>query len=72
MSYDPRTTEIQNLVDELIELDLAQAADLREFAQATSVGEGTVHLERTLRRRESRRVELYQKFEKTAFPSEAK
>lgn len=67
MSYDPRTSEIQNMVDELTELYLAQAADLREYAQATAAGEGTIHLERTLRRREVRRGELYQKFEQAAF-----
>lgn len=67
MSYDPRTIEIQNQVDELIEIYLAQAADLREFAQAKAAEEGTINLERTLRRRETRRAELYQKFENTAF-----
>jgi len=67
MSYDSHTTEIQNLVDELIELYLAQAADLREFAQAKAAEEGTINLERTLRRRETRRVEIYRKFENTAF-----
>ena len=68
MSYDPRATEIQSLVDELIEVYLSQVADLREYAQARTAEEGTVNLERTLRRRESGRAELYSKFEKAAFP----
>jgi len=72
MSYDSRTTEIQNLVDELIELYLAQAADMREFAQAKAAEEGTINLERTLRRRETRRAELYGKFEQAAFTPPAK
>jgi len=69
MSYDPQTTEIQNLVDELIEVYLSQAADLREYAHSRTAGEGTVNLERTLRRKEIRRAELYAKFEKAAFQS---
>ena len=72
MSYDSRTTEIQNLVDELIELYLAQAADMREFAQAKAAEEGTINLERTLRRRETRRTELYAKFEQVAFAPPAR
>jgi hypothetical protein len=34
---------------------LAQVGDLREFAQATEAGEGTMHLEDALRHREIRR-----------------
>ena len=71
MSYDPSTNEIQNLVDELIEVYLSQAADLREYAQARTAEEGTVNLERTLRRKELRRAELHAKFEKAAFPPTA-
>jgi len=72
MSYDPRAHEIQNLADELIEISLTQIADLREYAQATAASEGTVNLERTLRRREMQRAELYLKFEKAAFSPQAK
>ena len=51
MSHASRTANIEELVDELIALYLAQAADLREYAQAAVAGEGTVHLKRTLRHR---------------------
>ena len=44
MSHASRTANIEELVDELIALYLAQAADLREYAQAAVAGEGTVHL----------------------------
>jgi hypothetical protein len=58
---------IEDMINDLIALQLAQVADLREYAQATTAGEGTVQLERTLRRRELQRSELYLKFEETAF-----
>jgi hypothetical protein len=41
------------LVQRDTDLYLAQVADLREFAQATEAGEGTMHLEDALRQRES-------------------
>ena len=68
MSHAFRTAHIEDLIDELIALNLAQAADLREYAQAAVAGEGTVHLERTLRHREIYRAELYHQFELVAFP----
>jgi uncharacterized protein YqgQ len=52
MNLASRTAQIENLVDEISDLYSAQAADLREYAQATVAGEGTVQLERALRRRE--------------------
>ena len=58
---------IEDLINDLIALQLAQVADLREYAQATTAGEGTVQLERTLRRRELQRSELYRNFEERAF-----
>ena len=68
MSHASRTAHIEDLVDELIALSLAQAADLREYAQAAAAEEGTVHLERTLRHREVQRADLYRQFEQAAFP----
>lgn len=68
MSHASRTANIEELVDELIALYLAQAADLREYAQAAAAGEGTVHLERTLRHREVQRADLYRQFEQAVFP----
>ena len=68
MGHTSRTSHIEDLADELIALFLAQAADLREHAQAAAAGEGTVHLERTLRHREIQRAELYRQFEQAAFP----
>ena len=41
--------------------------DLREFAQATEAGEGTLHLEDALRHREIRRADLFRQFELAAF-----
>ena len=67
MSHAFRTAHIEDLIDELIALNLAQAADLREYARAAVAGEGTVHLERTLRHREIHRAELYRHFEQVAF-----
>lgn len=66
MSDATQTADLQNLVEELIPLYLAQAADLREFAKAAAVEEGTVHLERTLRHREVLRADLYGRFELAA------
>jgi hypothetical protein len=57
-----RTRNIENLADHLIELYWAQAANLREYAQARAAGEGTVHLERSLRHREILRADLYRQF----------
>jgi hypothetical protein len=54
------------LFDDLADLYLAQVADLREFAQATEAGEGTLHLEDALRYREIRRADLYRQFEQAA------
>jgi hypothetical protein len=68
MSPDSRKALIEDLVDELIALYQAQVADLHEYAQAVAAGEGTVQLERTLRRREIKRAELYSQFEQLAFP----
>ena len=68
MSVARRAANIEDLVDKLIELNLAQVADLREYAQAAMAGEGTIHLERNLRHREVQRAELYRRFEQTAFP----
>ena len=67
MSLASRSSQIEDLIDDLIAVYRAQAADLREFAQAISSGEGTVHLERTLRQREIKRAGLYLQFEQTAF-----
>jgi hypothetical protein len=54
MSHTSRTADIENLVDELVALNLSQAANLREFAQALAAGEGTIQLGRALRHREAR------------------
>ncbi len=69
MSDASRTQNIEKLVDQLIELYSAQAADLREYAQARAEGEGTVHLERSLRHREIQRADIYRQFEQAAFPA---
>jgi len=68
MSDASRTRNIENLADQLIELYLAQAAELREYAQSRAAGEGTIHLERSLRHREILRADLYRQFEQAAFP----
>jgi hypothetical protein len=62
-----RSAHIADLIDDLTDLHLAQVADLREFAQATEVGEGRTHLEDALRHREIRRADLYRQFELAAF-----
>ena len=67
MNVARRTANIEDLVDKLIELNLAQVADLREYAQAAMAGEGTIQLERNLRRREAQRTDLYCQFEQAAF-----
>ena len=66
MNHASGTAHIEDLVDELIALYLAQAPNLREYAQAAVAGEGTVNLERTLRHRELQRTDLYRQFEETA------
>jgi hypothetical protein len=45
MSHASLSAHIADLIDDLADLYLAQVADLREFAQATEAGEGTMHLE---------------------------
>jgi hypothetical protein len=67
MSHASRSAHIEDLIDDLAGLYLAQVADLREFAQATEAGEGTTHLEDALRHREIRRADLYRQFEQAAF-----
>jgi hypothetical protein len=67
MSHASRTAHIADLIDDLADLYLAQVADLREFVQATEAGEGTMHLEDSLRQREIRRADLYRQFEQAAF-----
>jgi hypothetical protein len=67
MSHASRAAHIADLIDDLADLYLAQVADLREFAQATEAGEGTLHLEQALRQREIRRADLYREFEQAAF-----
>jgi hypothetical protein len=67
MSHASRTAHIADLIDDLTGLYLALVADLREFAQATEAGEGTLHLEPALRQREIRRDDLYRQFEQAAF-----
>src|SRR5580700_11425555 len=67
MSHASRAAHIADLIDALTALFLAQVADLREFAQATEAGEGTMHLEDALRHREIRRADLYRQFELAAF-----
>jgi hypothetical protein len=67
MSHASRAAHIADLVDDLADLYLAQVADLREFAQATEAGEGTLDLEQALRDREVRRADLYRQFEQAAF-----
>lgn len=71
MSRATRTAQLEDIIDELIALYLAQAANLREYGQAAMAGEGTVNLERTLRHREVQRAELYRQFEQAAFPDPA-
>ena len=68
MSHPSSAENIEGIIDEPIALYLAQAADLRECAQAAAAREGTVHLERTLRHREVQRADLYRRFEKAIFP----
>jgi hypothetical protein len=53
MSHASRGAHIADLIDDLADLYQAQVADLREFAQATEAGEGTMHLEDALRHRET-------------------
>jgi hypothetical protein len=67
MSHVSRAAHVADLIDDLADLYLAQVADLREFAQATEAGEGTMHLEQALRQREIRRADLYREFELAAF-----
>ena len=67
MSHASRAAHIADPIDDLADLYLAQVADLREFAQATEAGEGTMHLEDALRHREIRRADLYRQFEQAAF-----
>jgi hypothetical protein len=67
MSHASRSAHIADLIDDLVDLYLAQVADLREFAQATEAGEATVRLEDALRHREIRRADLYRQFEQAAF-----
>jgi hypothetical protein len=67
MSHTSRSAHIADLIDDLTGLYLAQVADLREFAQATGAGEGTLNLEQALRDREIRRADLYRQFELAAF-----
>jgi hypothetical protein len=62
MSHASRSAHIADLID----LYLAQVADLREFAQATDAGEGTLHLEDALRQPEIRRADLYRELEQAA------
>ena len=69
MSHPSSAENIGGTIDELIALYLAQAADLREYAQAAAAEVGTVHLERTLRHREVQRADLYRRFEEAAFPA---
>jgi DUF1016 N-terminal domain len=45
MSHASRSAHIADLIDDLVDLYFVQVADLREFAQATEAGEGTLHLE---------------------------
>jgi hypothetical protein len=71
MSHATRTARIEDLVDELIALYLAQAANLRENVEAAAAGEGTVNLERTLRHLEVQRADLYRQFEQAALPASA-
>jgi hypothetical protein len=54
MSHATRAAHLADLVD----LSLAPVADLREFAQATEAGEGTIHREDAHRHREIRRADL--------------
>jgi hypothetical protein len=67
MSHASRAAHIADLIDDLTGLYLAQVADLRDFAQATAAGEGTMHLEQALRQREIRRADLYRQFEQASF-----
>jgi hypothetical protein len=69
MSHASCSAHIADLIDDLADLYLAQVADLREFAQATEAGEGTIHPEDALRQREIRRADLYREFELAAFSS---
>src|ERR1700733_7520827 len=66
MSHASRSAHIADLIDDLADVSLAQVADLREFAQATEAGEGTMHLEQALRQREIRRADLYREFKLAA------
>src|ERR1700733_7114432 len=66
MSHASRSTHIADLIDDVVDLSLPQVADLREFAQATEAGEGTMHLEQALRQREIRRADLYREFKLAA------
>ena len=67
MAHASRSAHLADLIDDLVDLYLAQVADLREFVQATEAGEGTTHLEEALRHREIRRADLYREFEQAAF-----
>ena len=67
MSTTSRVSVIETLAGQLAELLSTQLADLREFARATALGEGTIQLERNLRALELRRSELYRQFQAAAF-----
>jgi hypothetical protein len=59
MSHASRATHITALIEDLLDISLAQLADLREYAQALQLEEGTIHLERSIREREKRRAESF-------------
>ncbi|AXC16361.1 hypothetical protein ACPOL_7169 (plasmid) [Acidisarcina polymorpha] len=67
MSHASHAAHVATLIDDLSDVSLAQLADLREYAQALQLEEGTVHLERSIRDREARRVELFSLLQQAAF-----
>jgi hypothetical protein len=67
MSHASHAAHVTALIEDLLDISLAQLADLREYAQALELEEGTIHLERSIRERERRRDEAFSLFEQAAF-----
>jgi hypothetical protein len=62
-----RSKRVTELVEQIVDLDQAQSADLRQYVHAVQAGRDTADFERTIEERERLRAKLYREFCQEAY-----
>lgn len=62
-----RAKRVAGLVEQIVDLDQVQSADLRQYIHAVQAGKDTAHFERTIEEREKLRAKLFREFRQETY-----